>query len=179
VYSFQDVAEAMVVHELLERHVPHREIREGIDVLRSQHGTEWPLARMQLAVTIARPRPRNKKPAAWLLALEQGRYVRPSKSSEQGVFDVDTFRVAEDLDRGGWIVREVPDLQHIEVDPDRLSGRPTIRGRRVSAEEVARIASEGKVGWERLVEEYDLSDAQIWDAVRWWEHVSRYEAAAA
>jgi hypothetical protein len=37
VYSFQDVAEAMVVHELLERQVVHREIREAINQLAECH----------------------------------------------------------------------------------------------------------------------------------------------
>lgn len=37
-------------------------------------------------------------------------------------------------------MRELQDVTRIEVDPDRLSGRPTIRGRRVPVEKVAELA---------------------------------------
>jgi len=32
-------------------------------------------------------------------------------------------RIAGDLSRGGWVAKEMPELRHIEVNPDRLSGR--------------------------------------------------------
>src|SRR5207253_1449294 len=43
VYSYQDVAEAMIVHELLERQASHKEIKTAIADLRKQHGRTWPL----------------------------------------------------------------------------------------------------------------------------------------
>lgn len=43
IYSFQDVAEAMLVHELLEAHVSHEEIKAAIRTLRGESGSAWPL----------------------------------------------------------------------------------------------------------------------------------------
>jgi DNA-binding transcriptional MerR regulator len=49
VYSVEDVAEAAIVHALLERGVRHREVRRAIDRLRG-YG-EWPLSEAPLATT--------------------------------------------------------------------------------------------------------------------------------
>jgi DNA-binding transcriptional MerR regulator/uncharacterized protein (DUF433 family) len=196
VYSFQDIAEAMIVHELLELGVPHREIKSAIHALRAERGSAWPLqdahAQEPLRVTVRQvgalrppaglPRPGStessrREPPAYLLAHDGVRYVRPAEDLDQGVLDINTAEVTSDLRRGGWAARSLRDLSHIEVDPDRLSGRPTIRGRRVAAEDVACIALvEG--GREDLHEGYDLSDDEIDDAVRWWNEVTEYEAAA-
>ena len=81
------------------------------------------------------------------------------------------------LRRGGWALREHPEIENVEVDPDRLSGRPTIRDRRVPAEKVAHLA-ETKDGRITLRADYQLSARQIEDAVRWDRAVSEYEAAA-
>ena len=89
----------------------------------------------------------------------------------------DLVAIADDLSRGGWAARELPDLRFIEVDPDRLSGRPTIRGRRVAAELVAETAAESD-GIETLRDGYGLTDEEITDAVRWWAQVRRYQEAA-
>ncbi|MGI8779293.1 MAG: DUF433 domain-containing protein [Solirubrobacteraceae bacterium] len=61
-------------------------------------------------------------------------------------------------------------------DPERLSGRPMIRGRRIAAEDVARIAEES--GGDVLVEDYELSEREIADARRWWDEVRRLDLAA-
>jgi uncharacterized protein (DUF433 family) len=86
----------------------------------------------------------------------------------------DLHRVAAELERGGWAARLLPDLRHIEVDPDRLGGRPVIRGRRIAAQEVATLAGVPG-GREVLRDDYDLEDAQIDDAVRWWETARAFE----
>jgi len=180
VYAYQDIAEAMVVHELEVLGVSHKEILETTEVLRVGDGLNWPLLRADLAVTIKKDiNPRRegstKEPEAWLLVERDGRYVRPSKSKTQGLLNVDVRQVTRDLQRGGWAVRDLPDLEHVEVNPDRLSGRPTIRGRRVPADDVAQATlSRGR---DEIREAYDLSDAQIDDAVRWWTRVQEYEAA--
>lgn len=103
--------------------------------------------------------------------------MRPARSPDQGVFDVQTRRLRDDLTRGGWAVRELPDLRHVEVNPERLSGRPTIRGRRIPAEKVAVLAAEAG-GPASLREGYGLTDAEISDASLWWEKVQEYERAA-
>ena len=68
-------------------------------------------------------------------------------------------------------------MQHIEVNPERLSGQPTIKGRRVPAEDVARLALEPD-GEEILRSGYELSSAEIRDAVDWWTKVQELQAAA-
>jgi uncharacterized protein (DUF433 family) len=71
------------------------------------------------------------------------------------------------LRRGGWALRELPNVTRIEVDPDRLSGRPTIKDRRVPAEKVARIAA--MPGGLRILETgYDVTKREADDAVRWY-----------
>lgn len=178
VYSFQDVAEAMVVHELIESSVPHLEVRRAIEALRAESGEDWPLtAAEHLAVTLPGERRRSGRQVAWLLVMKDGRYVRPSKSPDQGVFDIQTRRLRDDLTRGGWAVRELPELRHVEVNPERLSGRPTIRGRRIPAEKVAVLAAEAG-GRASLREGYGLTAAEIRDASLWWEKVQEYERAA-
>ena len=91
---------------------------------------------------------------------------------------VDLEAIKTDLARGGWAAREIPDLTYIEVDPDRLSGRPVIRGRRIAADDVAEMAA-SPGGRLVLRQDYGLTDAEIEDARRWWAAVRRFEVSAA
>jgi uncharacterized protein (DUF433 family) len=174
VYSYQDIAEAMVVHELLRRNVGYPYIKRAIKYLRTHLGTDWPLSRAKLSVPPDHPDAVGKKRTVVVRGELQDIDVI---TSDPVLKDVDLERIASDLSRGGWAARDVHDLQHIEVDPDRLSGRPVIRGRRVSAEDVARLAAEPG-GVNILIEEYDLNLDQIADARRWWRAVQEYESAA-
>lgn len=54
----------------------------------------------------------------------------------------------------------------------RVDGIGTIRGRRVEAELVADLAGQPD-GRKRLKTDYDLSDAEIDDAVAWWDEISK------
>jgi uncharacterized protein (DUF433 family) len=168
VYSYQDVAEAMIVHELRDRGVPYARIKETIRNLRDGSGNGWPLTRAKLGTV-------------------GGRVVA---EAEEGYFDVsnipwhglaiereDVARIAADLRRGGWAARELPELEHIEVDPERLSGRPVVRGTRVPAELVAELAREAG-GRAELREGYGVDDNQIDDALEWWQAVTAYDKAA-
>lgn len=174
VYSFQDVAEAIIVHDLLETHVPLKVLRPVIERLREELG-DWPLQRAELetvaetGITVAALLVRDGDlrrelgPHGWQLV--EHATVHPQ-------------RVATDLRRGGWAIRQLPNLRHIVVDPDTLSGRPAIRNRRVPVSLVAELA-DTLDGLEILREDYDLSDEEIDDAVRWWEATSAYEQVAA
>lgn len=175
VYSYQDVAEAMVVHELLDRGVPLRRVRRAVELLRSDYG-DWPLTQAPIVTT--RTGERDGKPAA-AMALQRGDGLTDlNRDALQGVLAIgDLSRIAGQLRRGGWAVRELPDLRSIEVDPDRLSGRPTIRGTRVPAELVARLADQPD-GRRTLKGDYGVSDRQIEDAQRWWVAVEHLAAAA-
>ncbi len=176
VYSFQDVAEALLVHELVEREVPLREIRNAIDHLRQETGSSWPLTAVQrVAVTTPGVPMGRKRPVAWLMVQQAGRYVRPARSMDEGMFEMDLTQVVADLRHGGWAVRDLPDLEHVEVDTDRLSGRPVVRGTRLAVEEVANIASEPD-GRRQLLDDYGLSPDEVRDALRWREQVRDYES---
>jgi len=167
VYSYQDVGEAILVHELLDEGVTHRRVRRAIDTLRERHGNGWPLQAADLA-TDGRDVLALEGEAAW----DVGDRVWQQKIGPENLRQIAGF-----LQRGGWAARALPALSHIEVNPDRLSGRPTILGRRVPVEVVAQIAEEPG-GIDELHEGFDLSDAEISDARQWWHAVREYAEAA-
>lgn len=179
VYSFQDVAEAMVVHELLVRGVGLRAVRSAVDRLRRRHGGDWPLQQAALLVP-GGTGPHGRRPhrpgAAIVVEDEEGH--TDLVSGHPVLAGLDLQHLASDLARGGWAAREIPSLRHIEVDPDRLSGRPAIRGKRVPAELAARMA-ETPQGADLLMHDYGLTRDEIEDARRWWHAVERYQQAAA
>jgi uncharacterized protein (DUF433 family)/DNA-binding transcriptional MerR regulator len=177
VYSFQDVAEAMLVHELLRERVPHREVLRTIRSLRTRFG-DWPLTKVTLATTPGEEADERPRMPARLLVLEDEQAYELTDPGWQLTSGLTLKRIVSDLRRGGWAVRELPEVRHIEVDPDRLSGRPTIRGRRIPVEKVAELA-EIRGGTKILLEEYELSHDEIRDARRWWSTTQRYEAQAA
>jgi len=180
-YSFQDVAEAMVVHELIDRGLPAPEIRRAIANLRERYG-DWPLIASPLSTTVPQAGRVNRRSRVVLcgrdgdceLAMDGGRgdgnqtYL-PTLTELQNLSAL--------LRRGGWVMRDLPHVTHIEVDPDRLSGRPTIRNRRIPAEKVALLAETAE-GRQILRSDYKLSGREIDDAARWYAAVSHFEAAA-
>lgn len=170
VYSYQDVAEAMVVHELVESGADLSSIKRAIGRLRERHGMSWPLQHAQLGALHGSVVGFDGHVA----------YNLGGKGSEwQRVLDAGNLqKIANQLERGGWAVRALPDLQHIEVNPDRLSGRPAIRDRRIPASMVAELAEQPE-GIEILHDEFDLSDEEIRDARRWWEVTAGFERPAA
>ncbi len=177
VYSFEDVAEAMVVHELLDRGVPHREILQTIKNLRDTHG-HWPLTTAPLSTSDLH---RNLKDKGEFLVLERdGEQVDIGRGEGAETFlpSLWSLRAVTALLRnGGWVLREHPDIRHIEVDPLRLGGTPTIRDRRVPAEKVAMLA-QSRPGLKALREDYELTTDEIADARTWYRAVSALEAAA-
>lgn len=170
IYSFHDVAEAMVVHELLDRGVKHRDIRRAIAALKGTYG-DWPLTEAPLATAPGEGRARV------VLQQPDASYDVGDLGWQQVIAPENLERIRGELRRGGWAVRALPDLEHIEVDPDRLSGRPTIRGRRIAAADVAEIA-QAPDGVELLMDDYDLDEREIADGRRWWREVRRLEATA-
>jgi uncharacterized protein (DUF433 family)/DNA-binding transcriptional MerR regulator len=171
IYSFQDIAEAMVVHELLDRGVPHRDIKKAIRHLEEQYG-DWPLTEAPLATVPGVRRARV------VVRQAEADYDVGDKGWQQVIEPEHLEEIRRQLTRGGWAVRSLPELRHIEVDPDRLSGRPTIRGRRIAAQDVAEMAS-APGGIDVLREDYELDEEEIADARRWWREVRRLEHAAA
>jgi uncharacterized protein (DUF433 family)/DNA-binding transcriptional MerR regulator len=174
IYSFQDVGEAMMVHQLIEAKVPYKEIREAIIALRERFGEDWPLTEASGKIgTYGKKGVRRKRVA---YKDKEGVYDLGKKGWQQ-MDASDLGRISALLRRGGWAASKIKGLQHIEVDPDRLSGTPTIKGRRVAARSVAELADSGQPGIQILREEYDLKMPQIKDAQRWWKEARRLAAA--
>lgn len=172
-YSFQDAAEAMAVHELLDRGVPQREIRAAIENLRERYG-DWPLTAADLVTTGT-----GQGAAPFVGVREGGEVLHASHADGRQPFLLsfgDLRRIGQLLRRGGWVVRNL-DIETIEVNPGKMGGVPTVRGRRIAAEQVARMAGEVD-GRATLHDGYDLSDQEIDDAVKWYEAVSELADAA-
>jgi uncharacterized protein (DUF433 family) len=135
--------------------------------LRDLHGNRWPLQSAELGTA-----------GGAVVALEQdATWDIGDRVWQRQIAPDHLRRVARILRRGGWAARDLPDLEHVEVNPNRLSGRPTITGRRVSAEMVGQMADDAN-GVEDLREDFYLSDAEIADARRWWHAVQEFAEAA-
>lgn len=172
IYSYQDVAEAMVVHELKDRRAPYENIRETIAKIRERHGEDWPLTSAQDRLgTYGDP----EKEVRIVYEDEDATYDIGKRGWQQ-MEASDLDRISGLLRRGGWAARKLKNLRYIEVNPDRLSGTPTIKDRRVAARSVAELADQGKTGVHLLRDEYDLGEGQIRDAQRWWHEASRLAA---
>lgn len=165
-----------MVHALLDRGARHSSIKRTISNLRTTYG-DWPLSVADLwtpgkVVGSGARTPIVLKEQDLLLDIAHGtggQLIMPSAG--------DLSRVQGLLRRGGWAIFVVPEVDSIEVDPDRLSGRPTIKGTRVAADRVAEIAGE-QGGFRVLTRDYGLAKRQIEDAVKWFEAVNRLEVAA-
>jgi uncharacterized protein (DUF433 family) len=177
VYSFQDVAEAMLVHELEDQGVPLQLIRGTIERLRERYG-DWPLQQAPLELDSTGQTDDGIK-LSTLALVEDGHRLESGEHGWQILHSVSVNprRISFDLHRGGWAVRVLPELEHIEIDPDRLSGRPVIRGRRIPVSLVAE-ASRDPEELAILREDYELSDDEIRDAQRWTEVTESFAAAA-
>ena len=167
VYSFQDAAEAIIVHELLTHNATYRQIRETIGRLRERFGDNWPLSHIELATT----------PGGQIVAAADEALYDIGQRGWQQVTEHDLTKIVGLLQHGGWAARDIPDLEHIEVNPRILSGHPSIRGTRLPVEKVAHIADRPG-GMRLLAADYDLSADQIRDAQRWWRQTEGYEHAA-
>lgn len=167
VYCYQDVAEAMLVHELLVQGVGLRSVRATVEELGRSLGTAWPLQNAQLLVPAGRA---PGRPGHAVVAEAEGQQL-DVVARHPVLVGVDLVGVVSDLSKGGWAARRIP-VRHIEVDPERLSGRPVIRGKRVPAELVAELAGTTR-GVDTLKHDYGLTSAEIEDAQRWWAETVR------
>ena len=167
VYSYADAGEAVIARYLIDQGVKPSKIRELVERLRDRFGV-WPLARAPL------------EHEGGLVVMREGDQVLvdvvdyPGHLVEEGTF-LSLTAVREALERGGWVALQTPRM-HIQVDPDRLSGRPTIRDRRVPTAMVAEIAQED-AGRTLLRREFGLSDEEIDEAVGYEQDVEKALAA--
>jgi uncharacterized protein (DUF433 family) len=169
VYSYADAGEAVLVRYLLDQGFPTRKIRQIVENLRREYG-QWPLATAPL-----------KHDGRLAVIEKDGKvYFDAADNHEQGVIaktllDLKAVRVA--LENGGWVAYQNP-RRHIQVDPDRLSGQPVIRDRRVSTETVADLAQRPE-GRELLRKDYELTEDEIREAVEYEADVDKALAATA
>lgn len=115
VYSFEDVAEALAVHLLLDAGLTLPVIRHAVERVGRLQG---------IHVVDGR------------LAVERDE-VLEDVFTAHGVLPLDGRVDAVALLRdGGWPTR-VTGVRSVEVDPARAGGRPCVRGRRVTVEDAA------------------------------------------
>lgn len=176
VYAYQDIAEALAVHQLIDRGVPPADVMRAVRNLRDEYG-RWPLSHAPLATTWIEERGRSGR-AQWVIHREGDDRVDIGSGEGREQFlsglEIPLRDVFNVLAKGGWVTIQHPDIQHVEVDPDRMGGLPTIKGRRILAAEVARMAREMPI--EDLLEDYDLTPEEIQDAIRW-DDLTQGEAA--
>ena len=169
VFSYRDVAEAMAVRKLLEAGFDAVKVRRAVDYLRNDFG-EWPLQDAPLS--------RSDK-GQWLVLEDGPLWDAASKVAGTGVIEEAVGRllaVGEYLSKGGWAYVELGDLEHISVDPECMSGTPTIRGTRIEAMFVGKEARSEQ--GQRILEGYRLTPQQIEDAARWRDKALSYVQAA-
>ncbi len=167
VYSYADAGEAVLVRYLIEQQLKTAKIRQIVENLRQDYGP-WPLANAPL------------KHDGRLAVIENddGIYFDAADSQQRVMSKtlLDLKAVREALQHGGWVALNKP-RRHIQVDPDWLSGHPTIRNRRVPTHVVADLASRPE-GRALLREDYELTDEEIEEAVQYEADVEAALAAA-
>lgn len=164
-YSYYDVAEAVVVRWLVELRFSHRVIRKALDSVRGDY-PNWPLLRAPLAVG----RLSIDDRARLVRRVADGTYMDAVDASrpEQVVIKPALLDQARDmLAHGGWVAA-VKNLQRIEVRPLKLGGAPSLVDRRWTVEQVARLAWDAE-GRDVLVSTYGLSDQEIDESLSWME----------
>ncbi|MGH3071494.1 MAG: DUF433 domain-containing protein [Gaiellaceae bacterium] len=167
VYSYADVGEAILAHYLVDLGWRPKLVRQLVERLRVRFGP-WPLAHAPL------------EHDGKLVVLREGEtlYVDAMDRVDNTVIErtlIDLKAVREALAHGGWTAIKQR-REHIEVDPERHSGQPVVRGRRMPTADVAEIASEGD-GRRILREDYGLTEAEINDALAYEADVEKALAA--
>jgi hypothetical protein len=148
VYAFDDVAEAIAVHELLECGLRLSVIRRAVAELDGPAG--WPLSRAGLHVVHGRLAVARGSELVELLGMG---------AQEILPFDGRLDPVAT-LRAGGWPAR-VLGLRSVEVDPERLGGRPVLRGRRIAVRDALTFDDPA---------EHEIDAETIQEARAWLQH---------
>lgn len=152
-FSYQDVAETLLVRKLLEAGVRSADARRAVTRLREECGN-WPL----------RDAP-----------LQMDEYRRMLLEAEFAPAATGLRAIGSALADGGWASVE-ESLSRISVNPAVMSGTPAIRGRRIAAMFVGTMA-ETSSGREILKTDYELSEEDIDEGRRWRVKALQYAAA--
>jgi uncharacterized protein (DUF433 family)/DNA-binding transcriptional MerR regulator len=167
IYSYADVGEAILAHYLVDLGWKPKRVRQLVERLREKYG-QWPLAHAPL------------EHDGKLVVLNEGDelYIDAIDHVEHSVIGqtlINLQEVRRALSFGGWTA--ITNLRaHIEVDPDRHSGLPVVRGHRITTTDVAEIASEDG-GRETLARDYGLTVDEIEDAIGYENDVAAALAA--
>lgn len=162
-YEFRDVAEAIVVHWLLDRGFTYDDIHVAIEQARGDH-PGWPLLTAPLGV--AQHAIDGDPKGVIALEIDRGTYVDTRRGGQQAMLKPELLEQARDMLRaGGWLAADLK-LKRIEVDPGKLGGAPVIRGRRWPIERIAQLAADEE-GTEMLIESYGLDRRDIEESVQW------------
>jgi uncharacterized protein (DUF433 family) len=162
-YAFYDVAEAIVVHWLRDQQFDYSAIHAAIAIARKHH-PKWPLQKAPLGVA----RLAIEGDRGVIVERIDGGYVETGRSGGQIILKPELLDFARDMLRtGGWLADKLQ-LKRIEVDPEKLGGVPTLRGRRWPVERVAQIAADEE-GRAILIEDYGLDERDVEESVRWTE----------
>lgn len=167
IYSYADAGEAILAHYLADQGKRPKEIKELVEHLREEYGP-WPLAVAPL---------KHDGPLCAIWNKERGVHISadiPGHELIEGTL-LNLQEIRKALKRGGWVSLKTP-REHIEVDPERHSGEPVVKGRRLSTQRVASLAAEpdGRV---ELEEDFHLSGAEIDDAVGYERDIAELVAA--
>ena len=167
-YAFNDVAEAIVIRWLLARDFTYKQIHIAVDRARKDH-PDWPLLNAPLGV--AQHAVDGDPRGVIVTKMEEGVYVEVSREGEQVTLRPQLLDdVAMMLRRGGWLADELG-LKRIEVDPQKLGGAPSLKGRRWPIEGVAQVAADAE-GRDILIGDYGLDEREVDESVRWVEAVA-------
>jgi len=150
-FSYADAAEAILAHYLFaEASLRPGEVAKLVANLRDRYG-DWPLAHAPL-----------EHEGRLVVVREHGDvFLDVLHRPEQRVIEatLDLRRVRDALRHGGWVALNTQ-RKSIEVDPEKLSGLPIVRGHRLPTTVVAEVAKEAD-GIETLRSEYGLSENEI------------------
>lgn len=163
-YSYFDVAEAIVVRWLLEEGFKHAHLRAAIKSVRDEY-PDWPLLNAPLGIGRQTMHDRGQL----VRQVEPQVYVDVSGTApDQVVIRPTLLDAARDMLRhGGWLA-DVLGLDRIEVSPLKLGGQPSLRGRRWTVDHVARLGADEE-GREILMSQYGLDPAEVDEALAWTE----------
>jgi uncharacterized protein (DUF433 family)/DNA-binding transcriptional MerR regulator len=168
IYAYADAGEAVLAHYLIEQKLKPKDIRGIVERLRERFG-DWPLATAPL------------EHEGRLVVIREGDDLlidavdHPEHQVAAGTF-LNLKQVRQALEHGGWVAIKSP-REHIEVDPERISGQPVVRGHRVSTETVAELAKRPE-GMVVLRDDFALTEQEIREAVGYEEDVEKALAAA-
>lgn len=166
VYSYADAGEAVLARYLVKQGLRPSDVRIIVQNLRDEYG-EWPLATAPLAHD------------GRLVVVKKGNdvYLSAVRAKHEVIAGtlIDLKAVRNALERGGWVALDKP-REHVEVNPERLSGLPAVRGRRIATATVASMATRAE-GRAALRDDFGLTDQEIADAVDYEADVRKALAA--